>query len=88
MTKLETLLNKAQNAELRLNSCCGEIAALVQTKIDWDHDISCEYQPSDGFVIVCNDPETGDTLNVPLPYFIDTWKDRKEYTFEDLMYLR
>ena len=88
MTQLEQLLQRAQNAEIRLSAICGEIAAFVQKKIDWDNDISCEYQPSDGFVIVCADPDDGDSMNVPVSYFVDTWKDHQNYTLEDIRYLR
>lgn len=88
MTKLEKLLERAQNAENRLTSACEAIAAEVQKKIDWDSNISCQFQPSDGFVIVIDIPGDIAPLNQPLSYFIDTWKDHKTYTQEDLAYFR
>lgn len=84
MTKLEQLVQRAQNAENKLNAACEAIAAEVQKKIEWDTNISCEYQPSDGFVIVIDDPNSNAPLNQPLSYFIDTWKDHKTYTKRDI----
>lgn len=86
MTKLEQLLSRAKKAEYRLENCCNEIAAEIQKKIPWQ-EISCLFQPSDGFVIMVdlgnNAPE-----NIPVRCFIDTWADHKEYTPEDLKYLQ
>jgi len=86
MTKLEQLLNRANKAEIRLDNCCGAIAKEIQKKIPWQ-EVTCNFQPSDGFVIMVDlgnyAPE-----NIPVQCFIDTWADHKEYTPEDLEYLQ
>lgn len=85
MTKLENLLSRAHKANIRLENCCGAIAAEVQKKISWQ-EVSCLFQPSDGFVIMVDlggyAPE-----NIPVQCFIDTWANHKNYTPEDLKYL-
>ena len=85
MTKLETLHDRAVKTEAKLSAICGEIAAEVQKKIDWC-DVSCEYQPSDGFVIATMEPDDTCPANTPLQYFIDTWADHKKYSATDIMY--
>ncbi len=86
MTRLEKLLETAIKKENALTLACEAIAAEAQKRIDWTDDISCLYQPSDGFVISVdlgnNAPE-----NIPVKYFIDTWVNHKTYTKENLMYL-
>lgn len=84
MTKLEQLLQFAETLNNRLSSTCQEIAVMVQNKIDWDSDISCEYQPSDGFVIVF---PSLDYANVPVSYFIENWK-RPSFKEDEVLYLR
>lgn len=86
MTKLERLLNRANKAEIRLDNCCGAIAEEIQKKISWQ-EVTCNFQPSDGFVIEV-DLDQYDLANIPVQYFIDTWADHKEYTPEDLVYLK
>lgn len=86
MIRLEKLLVNAHKKENALSLACDAIAAEVQKRIDWTDEISCLFQPSDGFVIMVdlgnNAPE-----NIPVQYFIDTWADHKTYTKENLTYL-
>lgn len=84
MGKLETLLKSAETLNTKLASKCQEIALMVQHKIDWDSDISCEYQPSDGFVIVF---PSLDCANVPVSYFIEH-SDRRKITKDQVEYLK
>lgn len=84
MDKLENLLKSAETLNTKLASKCQEIALMVQAKIDWDSDISCEYQPSDGFVIVF---PSLDYSNVPVSYFIENW-ERTAFKEDDVRYLR
>lgn len=84
MSKLENLLKSAETLNTRLSSTCQEIAVMVQAKIDWDSDISCEYQPSDGFVIVF---PSLDYANIPVSYFIENW-ERTVFKEDDVQYLR
>lgn len=84
MSKLENLLKSAETLNTRLFSTCQEIAVMVQAKIDWDSDISCEYQPSDGFVIVF---PSLDCANIPVSYFIENW-ERTVFKEDDVQYLR
>ena len=84
MTKLEQLLQSAESLNNKLSSMCQEIAVMVQNKIDWDSDISCEYQPSDGFVIVF---PSLDYANVPVSYFIENW-ERPSFKEDEVLCLR
>lgn len=83
MTRLEKLLETAVKKENALSLACDAIAAEIQKRIDWTDDISCQYQPSDGFVIIV---DIGNSCpdNITVQYFIDTWADHKTYTKENL----
>lgn len=71
---------------LNLISTPRAIAAEIQKKISWQ-EISCQFQSSDGFVIVV-DLDNPAPENIPVQYFIDTWAGHKEYAWEDLEYLK
>lgn len=86
MTKLEKLFETARKKENALMLTCDAIAAEIQKRIDWTDDISCQFQPSDGFVIIV-DLGNPAPENIPVQYFIDTWADHKTYTKENLLNL-
>lgn len=88
MTKIEKLIIRANELESKLNIHCQSIAELIQKKIKFTNDIHCFFQPSDGFVIMVDLEKNDAPENIPLSYFIETWKDHIIYTVDDLRYLK
>lgn len=51
--EIKKLLKRAEKARLKMDTACGQIAIILQPF--FNQEISVDFQPSDGFVVVWED---------------------------------
>ncbi|SBV91851.1 hypothetical protein [uncultured Dysgonomonas sp.] len=83
-SETKKLLNNAIKARTKYESCVGKISAYAKIYIEFPYDdtVSCEYQPSDGYVIVL-DAGSLNPYNMPLESFFSIAKENGIVTIDD-----
>ena len=78
------LLNNVIKAKSKYESCIGEISAYAKIYMEFPYcdDVSCEYQQSDGYVIVL-DTVSRIPYNMPLDIFFKITKEKGIVTIDD-----
>lgn len=64
MKEIKKLLKKAENAKAKMDGACGEIANSLQPF--FTSEISVDFQPSDGFVVIWEDGAFTAPNNLPV----------------------
>ena len=70
--EISKLKERAQKARLRYDSCLGDISTFAKKYVEFPYDdiVFCDYQPSDGFVIVL-DADAHTPYNMPMVTFFE-----------------
>ena len=64
MSNINKLLNDAERARCKMESACGKIASVLQPF--FPEEISVDFQPGDGFVVIWEDGAFAAPNNVPV----------------------
>ncbi len=79
------LLNSLIKARTKYESCIGEISAYAKKYMEFPYDdtVFCDYQPSDGYVIVLDAGISYAPYNMPLESFFRIAKEKGIVTVGD-----
>lgn len=64
MKNISNLLKKAEKGRSQMDGACGQIARILQPF--FAEEISVDFQPGDGFVVICEDGFAAAPNNLPV----------------------